>query len=566
MRGGDAARKLRATEPPLDTCRHRSPSAAYVCLWRAGLLLFITNQARRMVACARLHLLPLLLMCAVAASSYVSPVVDATEEMSTSHLNRWAKAVAAADDDVASATRALVGTSSGLNASSSSAVPRVTAEPPPWFCTPQSFGASPRSPQPVVIVSAPRSGSTWLIDTLSRMPCVQMAKEIMMLYARRRPGEPVHIDPSALDPHAQLQAIKTYFLGQGMDPATGCEGIPLNDGRVIKHSASYTRLPTAVEKQAASFRCRVALWQGHAAKDAAASQSLSPTPCPGVPHAMGMKWMRNQGFVQTMEASDFAAARFLASIGTRVLHLVRRDVIAQVVSDFAMRATTEAHAVKGTVHRATDAEHAAMLAAQRISPKPKEFVDAIRNQLTMLRETRATLERLGPLLGLDYVEVAYEDVVGEDGERLLCAVKAYVTNGGGASCGSLNASTNVTVKIHKDPPSHYVLNWEEVASAIAADPDPEMQALLSSDIGAHNRRTSAAAIHRIGRDTNMEDCEHARHSLALLCSWSANAHPIRYTDIPSAPILHPSTLFHHHQVLAWTGIDNADEWVDVGIL
>ena len=216
--------------------------------------------------------------------------------------------------------------------------------------------------------------------------------------------------------------------------------------------------------------------------------------------------MLNQNFANATTADDYAGGRFLQSIGVRIVHLVRRDVIAQVVSDFSMRAAIESEHMQGGVHKASDAERAKQLAELRIAPTPDEFTHGLREQVLLRREARLVLDHLASEFGVDHIEFAYEDLKGDEGASLLCALKAFLTQGGGLNCGPLLEDKNMTagsfnnVKIHKDPPSHYVSNWEEVASAIAADPDPELRSLLNPTIGVHNDSAASLSLSRVGPD------------------------------------------------------------------
>ena len=115
--------------------------------------------------------------------------------------------------------------------------------------------------------------------------------------------------------------MRLFFLGEGMPPE-GCSAVPLTRDavpRFLRARSSFALLSPLL-RQAARFRC------------AAASQRERQAirqGCLGPPAALGFKWMLNQGFAEALLAEGAKLGRFIAARGGRVLHLVRRDLVAR---------------------------------------------------------------------------------------------------------------------------------------------------------------------------------------------------------------------------------------------
>ena len=364
---------------------------------------------------------------------------------------------------------------------------RASAEPPGGLCADDpSSDAADTETQPFLIVTSPRSGSTWMVEALQKLPCVQATHEMFIPIARKNPRIPHAVEDDDRLPALQSRSLRTFFLGEGM-PTGRCEEVERSvaAAKARPHDVSFD---LHMQINAMSFRC----------KAAEAFWALSSPACPGVPRAMGFKWMLNQRWKETLEANNYAAARFLASIGVRIVRLVRRDLVAQAVSNFStwrtMRHASQNSSVLGAAHKASTAFEARILADMKTTIQPWQMVRMLLREQKHQREAEelfANLEKEG--IPLDYVEVAYEDLIGDEGAGLRCAVKAFITRGGGRKCGSLaEAWKGSSYKIHKGRTSEYVQNWHAVSAEIFEH--QELRPLLRNDVGARDQSASEAAL------------------------------------------------------------------------
>ena len=377
---------------------------------------------------------------------------------------------------------------------------RVSAEPPRGLCVDDPWRDADGETQPFLILTSPRSGSTWMVETLANLPCVQATHEMFTISDIPR----ADVDSERL-PALQSRSLRTFFVGEGM-PAGRCEEVERKVAAAAArpHDVSFD---LSMQIRAMRFRCRAAQSQRHGAVTRAQLRSnatagggaagdddtLSPV-CPGVPRAIGFKWMLNQRWKETLEANDYAAARFLASIGVRIVRLVRRDLVAQAVSGVSMRQASRNSSAFWAAHKARTEEEARALADVRVTIPPVEMVRTLLNKQRLHREAEELFKTLETKKGisLDYVEVAYEDLIGDVGAGLRCAVKAFVARGGGRECGPLAEAKGSSHKIHKAPASEYVRNWNAVSAEVFKH--PELRPLLRNDAGARDPRASEAAM------------------------------------------------------------------------
>lgn len=195
--------------------------------------------------------------------------------------------------------------------------------------------------------------------------------------------------------------MRLFFLGEGMPPE-GCSAVPLTRDavpRFLRARSSFALLSPLL-RQAARFRC------------AAASQRERQAirqGCLGPPAALGFKWMLNQGFAEALLAEGAKLGRFIAARGGRVLHLVRRDLVAREapappharlvrlsvrrpppplqVSLLAMRQARLAGYAR--VHKATSEAEAKRLASERVTADPRQLVAGVRAELERREGARA---------------------------------------------------------------------------------------------------------------------------------------------------------------------------------
>lgn len=397
---------------------------------------------------------------AVVARLAARPVVTSVQLLMVATLlaHQIAAALAATDDVLGEGTT----TPRGWDVVNGDLRKHVRAEP----AVPKLCPGNNAPSRPFLVLSTQRSGSTWLIESLAQLPCVQAAHEVFSIS-----GLPAYfwrLNLNGIDPLTservtqdappvvamlQRKAMLTFFLGMGMPPKR-CAEAP----RAVGNSTAIASIPIRFRQSALYHRCSAANGQRRAAKALAKQRGrVNNTTCPGSPRALGFKYMYNQGFVRTLKAENYTGARFLAAIGTRIVHLYRRDMIAATVSALAM-ANAREQKIDGWTHAARTTDRADLLAKVRISPQPSHFVQTLhwrRDSLVQARAALADMRRFG----LEYIEVAYEDLT-ED-PVLRCSVMMYVTHGsgsGGGTCGPVNAyaaNNNVTLKIHTKKPSSY---------------------------------------------------------------------------------------------------------------
>lgn len=195
---------------------------------------------------------------------------------------------------------------------------RVTAEPPAAdVCDADLFrrDLDEESPRPFIIVTTQRSGSTWIMSELARLPCTQTMEEMFsegqlgdvtgMYWAwiaeNKRGVHPANSSavarvysgagPAPSIEKMQLDALRTYYTGEGM-LESGCTQIPFpfkGPKGLRPGGADYERLPSRFAKTAVRARCTMAKRQARSARLFASNRGSRRPTCPGVPRGLGFK-------------------------------------------------------------------------------------------------------------------------------------------------------------------------------------------------------------------------------------------------------------------------------------
>ena len=207
--------------------------------------------------------------------------------------------------------------------------------------------------------------------------------------------------------------------------------------------------------------------------------------------ALGFKWMYNQHPLHVLGASNGAGWRSLAAAGGRVVHLVRRDYLARYLSSQVMKQQQQ----EGALYHAFQAGNATEVerrAKTRVMLDPQASVRELRAHVALIGAATAELRAAAAEHNFDLLEVAYEDLQGARGAPVLCAVRAFVSGGGGGACGELvRAPAEGFLKIHTEPPPTYVKNWDDVEAAMRK---AGLESLLSPERSQRNATMAAGTL------------------------------------------------------------------------
>lgn len=353
--------------------------------------------------------------------------------------------------------------------------------------------AEPYVKRPFLMLSNQRSGSTWAMALLEKVPCVQGRGEIMLPvsnWGRQELGLPkLEDEHHALAP-IRLQMLHAFF-GDEREACEVADAPPPGNMTCFRNTTCHVAFSEEVWAAPAALQeaARVHAMRHHC--EAARQQRLVSQGAPAA--TLGFKWMFDQGAMETLGSDHNTGWRWLADRGGRVVHLSRRDLIAREVSNMAMRSAREA-GIENNAH-AGDQEAASKLGAV-FTMNVKRLVKNLKRKLEEKEVARNELARVSREFGIEVLHVYYEDLVGEAGEAVVCAMRAFVSNGG-SGCGLMRALPTDTyfTKIHKNEASSYVNNWAECEVAVRK---AGLEALLDQKIAQHDEATAAAVLRQVG--------------------------------------------------------------------
>ena len=142
--------------------------------------------------------------------------------------------------------------------------------------------------------------------------------------------------------------------------------------------------------------------------------------------------------------------------------------------------------------RAGNATEVERRARTRVRLDPQKSVRELRAHAALIGAATAELRAAAAEHNFDLLEVAYEDLQGARGAPVLCAVRAFVSGGGGGACGELvRAPAEGFLKIHTEPPPTYVKNWDDVEAAMRK---AGLESLLSPERSQRNATMAAGTL------------------------------------------------------------------------